>query len=525
MALLCYGFSVTLDTTQTSFRPPVRTRKRGGCFHNKQLCVSLIKVYISLQQLILVFQTLMLTSTPTQTAQHAPGPQEGFLKTLQLQRSYLKDPLKRWKHLQATYGDYVRLELAGMTYNLVMHPEGAKEVLLMKHKAYQKGSGIQFVRKVLGNGLLTSEGSFWLRQRRIAQPAFHREFLTTFADKMVDSTDYLLERWGERYETAHHFDVAKEMNKLTLDIVAQTLLSTDVRDKSTQVSKVITELFEEIIQKVNTYALLPSFVPKPGMQRVERLTRELDKIIMGMIGARRAQSEAERPRDLLSMLMAASDADTGETMSDKQVRDEILTMFIAGHETTALALSYLFYELGRHPQVEQQLLEEIDRVVGADRPTAEHVREMPYTRQVIDETMRLHPPAYVLPRRPKHRDTVGGYAVSPDENVIILPIIIHRHPDFWAHPEAFDPSRFEADKAKAMHKYQYIPFGGGPRLCIGNNFALMEMQLVVARILQRYRLENIDNWKIVPKATITWRPKYGIGMRIAERRAERRGGQ
>ncbi|MFW5658823.1 MAG: cytochrome P450 [Bacteroidota bacterium] len=452
------------------------------------------------------------------SAPFAPGPDDGFVKSLIKSRDYIANPVKRWTYLRETYGDVVRIALAGQTFNLVMSPEGAKQILLMEHKQYHKGLGMQFIRKVLGNGLLTSEGSFWLRQRRIAQPAFHREYLKTFADTMVESTDWLLDRWEERYENADRFDLAKEMNKLTLDIVARTLLSTNVRDASTHVSRVTTELFDLIIDRVNTYSLMPNWVPKPSMKRVEVLTGELDKIVFGMIKERRQQREADRPRDLLSMLMAASDADTGETMSDKQVRDEILTMFIAGHETTALALGYLLYEVAQHPDIEDKLLKEINRVTDGEKPGAEHVREMTYLRQVIDETMRLYPPAYALTRRPVHRTTVLGYQVTPQMSVVVLPIIIHRHPDFWQRPLAFDPERFAPENVKQHHKYQYIPFGGGPRLCIGNNFALMEMQLCVARILQRYRLEVVEAWKLETQTTITLRPKYGIGMRIAGRR-------
>jgi cytochrome P450 len=391
------------------------------------------------------------------------------------------------------------------------HPETIKHVLQTNNKNYKKGIEYEHLKPVLGEGLLTSEGDFWLRQRRLAQPAFHRDKIAHFSNQMVDCTNGILNGWKNKKVV----DVHSEMMHLALDIVGKTLLSTNVLDEANEVEKALSVSIEESYHRVQALVNLPLWLPVPRHLRYNKSRDSLDKIVAKIINDRRKSDQ--RYNDLLEMLMDVQDEDTGEKMSDKQLRDEIMTIFLAGHETTANALTWGLYLLSQNPEVEKKYFEEIDRVLGNRTPSLEDLRNLPYLTQIIHEILRLYPPAWILGRTALEDDIIEGQKIKKGNNIIISPYQMHRSKDFWENPNDFIPDRFTPEKMKDMHKFLYFPFGGGPRFCIGNNFALMEMQLIFAMIGQKYKLTLQTGFEVEPDPLITLRPKFGMKMNLSPR--------
>ena len=397
---------------------------------------------------------------------------------------------------------------------VVAEPDYVDYVLRVNNKNYVKSQGYKTLKLFLGEGLLTSEGDFWRKQRRLAQPAFHRKKLEKLVEDMSAEVEMLANEWGKQAKNGPFVvNISDEMSRVAMRIVGGALLGTEVEQVYQQVSHSITYLNEAGIHRI-THPLtsLPIWVPIPKNIRFKKEAKALDKIIYGFINERRS-NPAER-HDLLQMLLDARDEETGEGMSDLQLRDEVMTLFIAGHETSVMALSWTWYLLALNPHIWEKLKTEIDAVLGRRIPVFEDLRNLPYTRQVIDESMRLYPPAWVIGRRPLSPDEVDGYPIPQKSNVLMATYLIHRRPDLWPDPETFDPDRFTPDKIKERHKYAYFPFGGGPRLCIGNNFALMEMQMVLAGLAGKFKPELAQDHPPVAEPLITLRPKSGIQIRF-----------
>jgi cytochrome P450 len=418
------------------------------------------------------------------------------------------DPLAFLTDAARRHGDVVGFRIGPIQAVLLRHPDAIKHVLVDNNHNYDKLTrGYDVLRQFLGNGLLTSDGDFWRRQRRIAQPAFHRRRIEGFAEVMVADTLDMLQRWDDVAGLGHTVDMAHEMMSLTLRIVGKTLLSTDVHDAADQVGDAVTVLNEWADGAIDS--LLPVGFPTPGTLRARGASRRLDRIIGDIIARRRAGEQAE---DLLGMLMEAKDSETGESMTDKQLRDEVTTMFLAGHETTANALAWTFYLLSTHPDIERRVRAELDAALGGAPPRMGDLPRLPYLLQVIKESMRLYPPAWMLDRRAIEADEVLGYRVEKNTLVLCSPYVTHRHPEFWPNPEGFDPERFSAANEEARPRYAYFPFGGGPRQCIGNAFAMMEAQLILAAVLQRFRPWLAPGHPVAPETLITLRPRWGLQM-------------
>jgi cytochrome P450 len=362
---------------------------------------------------------------------------------------------------------------------------------------------------VLGNGLLTSEGDFWRRQRRIAQPAFHKERIAAFGDVMVRAAEDTARAWTAVAKSGGTLDVAAEMMRLTLRIAGETLLSSDVTGHAAVVGDAVSLLLREANRRILQPIEVPLRVPTPNNRRVLRVLSELDAIVFRMIEDRRRMTGG-RPSDLLTMLMEARDEETGEGMTDKQLRDEVLTIFLAGHETTANALSWTFYLLSLHPEVARRTSAELADVLGGRAPQVADLGRLVYTTAVLKEAMRLFPPAWIVGRRAVEDDTIDGYDIPRDSIVFVSPWLTHRHPAFWQNPEGFDPERFLPERAATIHRYAYFPFGAGPRLCIGQGFAMIEAVLLLATLAQRIRLDLVPGHRVVPHPSITLRPRYGI---------------
>lgn len=417
---------------------------------------------------------------------------------------------------RAEYGDLVHFQVNNRHLYFAAHPDDAKYILVDNNRNYHKGRGIQKAKPLLGEGLLTSEDDFWRRQRRLVQPAFHRQQINNLAGAMTVSTAALIDRWQPLARSGAAFDVAEEMMALTLDIVTKALFSTALTlNEIHEVGKSLPPLLRHATQRTQAVFDFVEKLPLPSNRRFEVLRNRLDQIVYRIIETRR-QSSADHA-DLLGMLMTARDEETGGSMTNTQLRDEVMTLFLAGHETTALLLSWTWALLSWHPDVRRRAQEEVARVLGDRMPTAEDVARLPYLGMILAETLRLYPPAWAIPRRPLAGDEIRGYRIPAGCTVLVSPYVTHRHPDFWDNPEGFDPERFTPEASKERHRFAYFPFGGGPRMCIGNNFALMEATLSAAMILQRYEINLLPGHAVEAEVAFTLRPKDGVPVSIKAR--------
>jgi cytochrome P450 len=451
-----------------------------------------------------------------------PGPR-GHLVLGSL-REVQRDPLGMLRDGFRDHGDVVRLRFGTTRALLLAHPEHIGRVLHDNHRNYDKHNvDYAVLRRLLGNGLLTSDGEFWRRQRRLMAPMFHRQRVAGFCNLMVNSTLEMLERWDAMARSGESFDVAAEMTRLTLPIVAKALFSADVSDDAEAIGAALTEVNRQLGES----GLLDVFwrTPTPHKRRFRAAVQTLDEVVGKIIDARRRATH--RNEDLLSMLLDAVDEDTNKGMTPRQVRDEVLTVLLAGHETTANALAWTWYLLARNLAAENKLHDEIASTVGERAPGAPDLPQLRYTRMVIEESMRLYPPAWAISRNAIGEDEIGGYPVRPRTNIIICSFVTHRHPSFWEEPERFDPERFSSERSQRRPDFAYLPFGGGPRICIGNGFATTEAQLVVATIAKRYRLRLVPGHPVELHPLITLRPRHGIRMTLYpaadSAAAERRG--
>ncbi len=396
---------------------------------------------------------------------------------------------------------------------IVDKPEYVKHVLQDNNKNYVKSFGYEVLARLLGQGLLTSEGDFWLKQRRLAQPAFHRDRLALLTNTMVSCTNDLLTELKALEN--HQVNLAKNMMSVTLNIVAKSMFSSDVKYFVATVGKEIDFSNERAMKRINNPFLPPPWLPTPMNWREQKSINTLNGIMFSIIEGRRKATD--KYDDLLQMLMDVEDLDTGERMSNQQLKDESMTIFLAGHETTALALSWLWYLLDKNHDKRDKLYHEIDTVLAGRTPTMEDLHNLPYLRAVLDETLRLYPPAWMVGRRALADDEIGGFRVPAGYNILMPVYTMHRNPAVWENPDSFIPERFVKDNLKDKHRYAYFPFGGGPRFCIGNNFAIMEMQIIAAMLAQRYYFTLPKGYEAETEQLVTLRPKGGMPMTVTPR--------
>ncbi len=409
----------------------------------------------------------------------------------------------------------VMRNVAGRTVVVAVHPELAREVLTNHPRSLKKGLGLQRTRNVLGNGLLTSEGEFHLRQRRLAQPAFHRERIARYADVMVERTEQLAATWQD----GQRLDIARTMHQLTLDIVGRTLFNVDLQGQAAELGRALTA----VLDTFSVWLLLIGDRlydwPLPKMRRAKRAIPILDAAIYDIIAQHRRDGSDQG--DLLSMLMSARDTEgDGSGMTDQQLRDEVMTLVLAGHETTANALAWTWWYLAQHPEVDGRLAAELDAVCGHRAPTMADVPALPYTRAVFSEAMRLRPPAYATSREVLSPIELGGQTIPVGAQVVVSPWITHRDSRWWKEPLRFDPDRWLPPRSEPMHKHAYFPFGGGTRLCIGEQFAWTEGILLVASMARRWRFHlTVPAEAIRPQPAVTLRPSTGVPVRLERRRS------
>jgi len=438
-----------------------------------------------------------------------PGP-KGHLLVGSLPE-FRRDILGFFARCAREYGDVVPLRVPRRKLVLLSHPDLIEEVLTARARHTTKTVLVQSLRPVLGDGLLLSEGEHWLRQRRLIQPAFHRQRIAAYGDVMAGYADRAMATWKD----GEARDVHADMMAVTQAIVAKTLFDADVSDATWDVGHALHVLMEDFSRRRTRLIELPAWVPTPARRRARAAIERLDRIVYGIIAARRASGEDRG--DLLSMLLHARDADDGSRMTDRQVRDEIMTLFLAGHETTAVSLSWTWYLLAQHPAVEARLVDELRGVLGGRLPTVADLPRLRYTEMVVTESMRLHPPVYSLTRRVAEPCEVGGHAIAPETVLVMSQWVVHRDPRWYDAPATFQPDRWEDDLAKRLPRYAYFPFGGGPRLCIGNTFALMEATLLLATIAQRFSFGLAPGAAVKPMLSVTLRPAGGLPMILSAR--------
>jgi cytochrome P450 len=458
-------------------------------------------------------------ATPAQKNGHrrAPGPKG--VPVLGSVFDAWRDPLGLFMDTRATYGDVARFKFGPYDYYLVSDPEVVRHVLVDGAKSYTKSRNYLGLKLVLGEGLLTSEGDFWRRQRKLAQPAFHKESMEGFARHMSQATRSMLARWKSDDSSgagasARTFDMHEEMMRLTFRIVGLTLFSTDVDEDAREVGEALTIAMHHANDWAESLWNFPQWVPTPKNVRFTRAMKTLDTLVYRIIDERRAAGVDKGPRDLLGMLMAAAsdeeESKEARGMTNKQLRDEVITLVLAGHETTANLLAWTFFALSKHPEIVTKLREEADRVLGGRDPELADVPRLSYTKNVIEEALRLYPPAWAFERQSTAPDRLGAFEIEKGAIVGIAPYVIHRHPAHWENPNAFDPTRFSAEKSAARARYAYLPFGGGPRTCIGNHFAMMEAQIILAMIVRDHHIAIDPSHEVGIDPRITLRPKTGI---------------
>jgi cytochrome P450 len=404
----------------------------------------------------------------------------------------------------------VRNRLLFLDSFLVNKPEYIEQVLLTNQQNYGKTQLARtLLGPLLGNGLLLSEGAFWRRQRAIAAPTFQPKRIAGFVDVMAAEAEATAARWRDKTEA---FDVASEMMGLTLSIIARTMFSSDIGGEIETVRRLMDEVIEQRPNLLDLFGF-PRWVPRGHSNRYRAAVEGFDALVARIIAERRAQGVDHG--DLLSMLLAARDPETGEGMSDKQLRDEILTIFVAGHETTANALSWTWHLLARHPEAEAKMRAELTEVLGGRAPSFADLPDLKYTRMVFEEAMRLYPPAHAITRTALKEDWIGGVRIPPGAVLTINIYVTHRNPTLWPEPERFDPERFTPEAIAARPRFAYLPFGGGPRVCIGSGFAMAEAQVILATLAQRHRLRSAPGREVEPIGLVTLRPKDGVWMSLA----------
>jgi cytochrome P450 len=425
-----------------------------------------------------------------------------------------RDPTGVFASAARRFGDVAYLKIGPRQGYLITNPADVRHVLQDNARNYHKSPLYQKLRMSIGNGLLTSEDDFWLRQRRIAQPAFHRQRVSALAGVMAQAARETADEWQSIASQGRPVDVSDEMMRFTRTVVLRALLGGDLGPFASKIDEAWITINEHVGDSFWSLGIAERF-QRAKARRFEAARAVLRDAVDYVITERRRHPSDTA--DLLSMLIAARDEETGEGMTDEQLRVEVTTFLLAGQETTSLALTWTWYLLSQNPGAQRRLEQELDTVLHGRPPEYSDLARLPYTRMVVDESMRLYPPAWGFSRQALADDTLGGFRLPRGWLAFVVPYVLHRLPTYWTDPDTFDPERFSAERSADRPKFVYLPFGAGPRQCIGNQFALIEANLSVATLAQRYRLKLVPGHRVEPWPLITLRPRYGMPMTIERR--------
>jgi cytochrome P450 len=427
-------------------------------------------------------------------------------------RQFQKDPIQFLMSVQRDYGNTTRFRLGRWNFYLYAQPEDIREILVEHDERFGGFLVDNVVSQVLGHSLFMSEGDTWRRHRRMIQPGFHRDRVAPVGPITVDMALELLDQWRP-LEAGTQLNMLKEMMALTLRVAAKSLFGMTIREDARVATQAVTDIFDHFAWRIQRMPFVPPpWLPTAQNRHFTAALATLEAVVERMVAERRA--DPNPPDDFLTMLLNAEDRDTGYRMDDRQIRDEVMAMVIMSHESTADTICFTWMLLGQHPEVEERLHAELRDVLGTRPPTMDDIPRLTYTRQVIEETMRLYPPGWMLGRRALVDCHVGGYDVPARTVVLFSPYVTHRLPELWPDPERFDPDRFGPGRAERRHRFAYYPFGGGPHVCIGSNFAMIESQLAVATLAQHCRPRLVPGHQVALDALITLRPRGGMPMTV-----------
>lgn len=437
-----------------------------------------------------------------------PGPPRTAV--LGLLRKMARDRLSVMSEVSARHGDAVRLPLGPKTLYFFNHPDHVKHVLVENSANYRKGIGLVHAKRAMGDGLLTSEGELWREQRRTIQPVLAHKRIAGQAGAIAEEAAAMVGRLRAKTGTGP-VDISQEMTDLTLGVLGRTLIDADLGAFSS-----IGESFEAVQDQamfdMMSLGTVPGWLPLPKALRFRKARRELQRIVDTLVADREARGLGGH--DIVSRLIESTAGEPDRRVAKRRIRDELVTLLLAGHETTASTLSWTFYLMDRHPEVWERVGDEAAAALGDRLPTVEDLHRMPYLSMVLDEAIRLYPPVWILPRIAVEADTIGGYRVPAGADVLICPYTLHRHPAFWDRPDVFDPSRFDPARAAGRPRHAYVPFGAGPRFCVGNNLGMMEAAFVVALIARDLRLRAVPGFQAVPEPMLTLRVRGGLPMTV-----------
>jgi cytochrome P450 len=443
-----------------------------------------------------------LASTPKPVARRPPPPGPGIWRSF---AGYRRNPATYFTELAARHGDVLRWR-GLMDVYMVNDPDHVRQVLTQAWPQFTKDNiDYRVLEVTMGEGLVTNDGPSWTRQRRLMQPMFHNRVVNAFDTSINAATEALAARWLARGSAPFMLD--RDLSRLTFQVVGNTLFGADIEAHADEVADML-DFMNVNPKTLRGLLTLVPWVRTPGNRRFSRHLARLDDIVLGLIAARRASGE-ERG-DLLDLLLAARDEDSGAGLPARQVRDEIVTLLLAGHETSATALGWTFHLLAQHPDIEAQLLDELTRELDGRPARAADLARLPMLKQVVQESMRLYPPVWGISRAVTDDVEFGGWRIPAGAYLAILPYALHRHPAYWEDPTRFDPARFSPQRSQGRHSYCYLPFAAGPRACIGAGMAMLEIQLVLARLLQQFRVRMVPGHPVVPRASVTYRPRFGL---------------
>lgn len=455
----------------------------------------------------------METSVSKETGAMPPGPSfSGPLGGLK----FLKNDILNYATKTCLeYGGVTSIRAANKRVVFITRPEAAEYIVRGNHTNYLKGVSFQKLRYIMGNGLLVADGPGWQKQRRLAQPHFNRPVVLKYKDQIAECTTELINRLEGFADTGEPIDLFAEMSLAAFNLVGKTLFGTDIKEEMEIVERVLPDVVQLIYKQIQSPVHLPLWLPLPSHIRYKKAEAQLNDVVYRIIEERR--KEGKDRNDLLTKLMFAVDEETGEGLSDQQLRDEVMSIMLAGHETTADGMAWTWYYLAKNKEVAAKLHQEVDSVLQGRMATTDDLAELPYASQCIDETMRIVPPAWSFTRQAIEADVVNGYEIRPDDIVVVCPYILHRQPDLWPNPECYDPDRFDPAVARKRSRWHYLPFGAGPHNCIGQHFALIEMKTVVAAVAQRFDFDLEPGHAVEMDPGITIRPKNGLMVRVRSR--------